>query len=192
MEYNEQKLIERASGGDPSAFNQLMAAHEKRMYAVALRMFANREDAQDCLQEAMLRVYRAIGGFKGQSSFSTWVYRITMNTCLDEMRRKKNKQAASLDGLLDQGWAPADESNMPEKQAVKSELRREIQSAIRDLPEDMRSAVVLRDIQGMAYDEIAQVLDVNVGTVKSRISRAREKLRGKLKEKPELFDTERV
>ena len=192
MEYNEQKLIERASGGDPSAFNQLMAAHEKRMYAVALRMFANREDAQDCLQEAMLRVYRAIGGFKGQSSFSTWVYRITMNTCLDEMRRKKNKQAASLDGLLDQGWSPADESSMPEKQAVKSELRREIQSAIRDLPEDMRSAVVLRDIQGMAYDEIAQVLDVNVGTVKSRISRAREKLRGKLKEKPELFDTDFV
>ncbi|MBQ8507952.1 MAG: sigma-70 family RNA polymerase sigma factor [Clostridia bacterium] len=192
MEYNEQKLIERASGGDPSAFNQLMAAHEKRMYAVALRMFSNREDAQDCLQEAMLRVYRSIGGFKGQSSFSTWVYRITMNTCLDELRRKKNKQNTSLDGLLDMGWSPTDEGDVPEKHAVRSELRREIRSAIRELPEDMRSAVVLRDIQGFSYDEIAQMLEVNVGTIKSRISRAREKLRGKLQEKPELFDTDHV
>lgn len=192
MEYNEQKLIERASGGDPAAFNTLMAAHEKRMYAVALRMFANREDAQDCLQEAMLRIYRSIGNFKGQSSFATWVYRITMNSCLDELRRKKNKQSTSLDGLLDQGWAPADEGAAPEKHAMRSELRRELKRAIHELPEDMRSAVILRDVQGFSYEEIAQVLNVNVGTVKSRISRAREKLRGKLKENAELFDTEHV
>lgn len=192
MEYNEQKLIEKASGGDASAFNRLMANHEKRMYAVALRMFANREDAQDCLQEAMLRVYRSIGSFKGQSSFSTWLYRITMNTCLDELRRKKNKQSASLDNLLEQGWSPADESAGPEQHAVRNELKQELQSAIRELPEDMRSAVVLRDVQGFAYDEIAQVLNVNVGTVKSRISRAREKLRGKLRERPELFDMRNV
>lgn len=192
MEYNEQKLIERASGGDPAAFNTLMAAHEKRMYAVALRMFANREDAQDCLQEAMLRIYRSIGNFKGQSSFATWVYRITMNSCLDELRRKKNKQSTSLDDLLDQGWAPADEGATPEKHAMRSELRRELKRAIHELPEDMRSAVILRDVQGFSYEEIAQVLNVNVGTVKSRISRAREKLRGKLKENAELFDTEHV
>lgn len=192
MEYNEQKLIQRASGGDPSAFNRLMAQHEKKMYAVALRMFGNREDAQDCLQEAMLRVYRAIGSFKGQSSFSTWVYRITMNTCLDELRRKKNKQSTSLDNLLEQGWSPADEGGSPEKHAVRRELRRELNRVIQELPEDMRSAVVLRDLQGFSYDEIAVMLDVNVGTIKSRISRAREKLRGKLKEKPELFDMENV
>ena len=192
MEYNEQKLIQRASGGDPSAFNRLMAQHEKKMYAVALRMFNNREDAQDCLQEAMLRVYRSIGGFKGQSSFSTWLYRITMNTCLDELRRKKNKQSTSLDNLVEQGWSPSDEGNTPEKHAVRTELRRELSQAIQELPEDMRSAVVLRDIQGFAYDEIADALGVNVGTIKSRISRAREKLRGKLKEKPELFDTDHV
>ena len=192
MEYNEQKLIQRASGGDPAAFNRLMAQHEKKMYAVALRMFGNREDAQDCLQEAMLRVYRAIGSFKGQSSFSTWLYRITMNTCLDELRRKKNKQSTSLDNLLEQGWSPSDDEGTPEKHAVRAELRRELNRAIQELPEDMRSAVVLRDIQGFAYDEIADALGVNVGTIKSRISRAREKLRGKLKEKPELFDTDRV
>ena len=192
MEYNEQKLIQRASGGDPAAFNRLMAQHEKKMYAVALRMFGNREDAQDCLQEAMLRVYRAIGSFKGQSSFSTWLYRITMNTCLDELRRKKNKQSTSLDNLLEQGWSPSDDEGTPEKHAVRAEMRRELNQAIQELPEDMRSAVVLRDIQGFSYDEIAEALGVNVGTIKSRISRAREKLRGKLKEKPELFDTERV
>ena len=189
---DEKKLIERASAGDPSAFNRLMEAHERRMYAVALRMCANREDAQDCLQEAMLRVYRAIGGFKGQSTFSTWVYRITMNTCLDELRRKKNKQNASLDSLLDMGWSPADESDTPERHAVRSEASRQLHSAIRELPEDMRAAVVLRDIQGLSYEEIAQALDINVGTIKSRISRGREKLREKLKENAELFDIRNV
>lgn len=188
MEDQERKLIEKASGGDPSAFNRLMQQHERRMYAVALRMCANREDAQDCLQEAMLRVYRSIGGFKGQSSFSTWVYRITMNTCLDELRRKKNRQSTSLDGLLDQGWSPADGENIPEKQAVRSEARQILHAAIQELPDDMRSAIVLRDIHGLSYDEISRTLDINVGTIKSRISRGREKLREKLKENAELFD----
>ena len=187
MERNEQKLIERASGGDPAAFNQLMAMHEKRMYAVALRMFANREDAQDCLQEAMLRIYRAIGGFKGQSSFSTWVYRITMNTCLDELRRKKNRPSTSLDNLLDQGWSPSDGDNAPERRAIQSETRKTLAGAIRELPEDMRSAIVLRDVQGYSYDEIAQMLDVNVGTIKSRISRGREKLREEIVQKGGTF-----
>ena len=192
MEFDERDMIERASRGDAAAFNHLMEQHERRMYAVALRMCGNREDAQDCLQEAMLRVYRAIGGFKGQSSFSTWVYRITMNTCLDELRRKKNRQNTSLDNLLDLGWSPADESNAPEKQAMRSELRRNLNRAIQELPEEMRSAVVLRDIQGFSYDEIARMLEINVGTIKSRISRGREKLREKLKENAELFDTGNV
>jgi len=192
LELNENKLIERASGGDPSAFNRLMEVHERRMYAVALRMCGNREDAQDCLQEAMLRIYRSISGFKGQSSFGTWVYRITMNTCLDELRRKKNKQNTSLDGLLDTGWSPQDESASPEKHAVQSETRRVLHQAIQDLPEDMRSAIVLRDIHGLSYEEIAQALDINVGTIKSRISRGRDKLREKLKQKTELFDVDTV
>ena len=192
METDEKKLIERASGGDPSAFNRLMAQHENRMYAVALRMCANREDAQDCLQEAMLRVYRAIGSFKGQSTFSTWVYRITMNTCLDELRRKKNRQNTSLDNLVDMGWSPTDDGAGPEKQALMHEMREKMHGAIRELPDDMRAAVVLRDIQGFSYDEIAQMLEINVGTIKSRISRGREKLREKLKEYSELFDTSDV
>ena len=184
----ESKLIQRASGGDVAAFNALMGDHERRMYAVALRICGNPEDAQDCLQEAMLRVYRAISGFKAQSSFSTWVYRITMNTCLDELRKRKNRPNTSLDGLLDSGWSPQDGGESPEGHAMRGEMHRQLQSYIGELPEDMRAAIVLRDIQGFSYEEIARMLDANVGTVKSRISRGREKLREKISANPELFD----
>ena len=170
-----------------TAFSQLMAQHESRMYAVTLRMCANREDAQDCLQDAMLRIYRAISGFKGQSAFSTWVYRITMNTCLDELRRRKSRNASSLDNMLENGWSPADEEDVPERHAIASEQRRVIDKAIAQLPEDMRAAVVLRDIQGFSYEEIADMLGANIGTVKSRISRGRERLRSILRENAELF-----
>ncbi len=188
----ESQLIHRASEGDAAAFNALLGQHERRMYAVALRMCGNAEDAQDCLQEAMLRVYRAISGFKGQSSFATWVYRITMNTCLDELRKRKNRPNTSLDSLVDSGWSPADEDDTPEKHALRVEVRASLQGFIKELPEDMRSAIVLRDIEGYAYEEIAQMLDTNVGTIKSRISRGREKLREKIKLKSELFDRYRV
>ena len=184
---DEKTLIERAAKGDGQAFSELMAAQEGRMYAVALRMCGHREDAQDCLQEAMLRVYRSISSFKGQSSFSTWVYRITMNTCLDELRRGKRRKASSLDERIDAGWAPVDDMDTPEHHAMRSEQRRALERAIQELPEDMRSAVVLRDIQGCSYDEIADVLDANVGTIKSRISRARAKLREILSAQMELF-----
>ena len=183
----EEKLIARAVKGDAAAFNELLAGHEKKMYAVCLRMCANHEDAQDCLQEAMLRVYRSISGFKGQSAFSTWLYRVTMNTCLDELRRRKGKATTSLDGLLDSGWSPSDEEDTPEKHAIGAEQRRAVQTMIAELPEDMRAAIVLRDIHGLAYEEIADALNINVGTIKSRISRGREKLREKLKKNRELF-----
>ena len=185
---DEKKLIERAIRGDARAFNDLMSSQERRMYAVAMRMFGNREDAEDCLQDAMLRIYRAISTFKFQSSFATWVYRITMNTCLDELRRRKNKASTSLDGLLDAGWMPADGDDTPEQHALRSEVRRSVYGFIHELPEDMRAAVVLRDIQGLSYDDIAAALDTNVGTVKSRISRGREKLREKIMARSELFD----
>jgi len=184
----ESRLIQRAAKGDAAAFNQLLGMHERRMYAVALRMCGNPEDAQDCLQEAMLRIFRSITGFKAQSSFSTWVYRITMNTCLDELRRRKNRPNTSLDGLTDAGWAPEDTGPSPEKHAMQSDMGRQLHAMMQELPEEMRSAVVLRDIEGYSYDEIANMLGVNVGTIKSRISRGREKLREKISAKPELFD----
>lgn len=188
MQVDEQKLLQRAGKGDAQAFNALMSQQEGRMYAVALRMCGNHEDAQDCMQEAMLRIFRAISSFKGQSTFSTWVYRITMNTCLDELRRAKRRKATSLDERLEAGWSPVDTGDSPERHALRSEQRRAIDRAIRLLPEDMRSAIVLRDIQGMSYEEIAEILSANVGTIKSRISRGRSRLREILSEQAELFD----
>lgn len=187
MQRDDDRLVDAALGGDMRAFELLMEKHESKMYAVALRMCANREDAQDCLQDAMLRVYKALSSFKGQSSFSTWAYRITMNTCLDELRRKKIRQAASLDQMLEVGWSPVDEENSTERHADNQELKRNLSKAIQTLPEEMRAAVVLRDVQGFSYDEIASMLSTNVGTVKSRISRGREKLREILSKDRELF-----
>jgi len=184
----ESRLIERASRGDEQAFNTLMSMHERRMYAVAIRMCGNYDDAQDCLQEARIRVYRSISGFKAQSSFSTWVYRITMNTCLDELRRRKSRPNTSLDNLLDTGWSPAETGDGPEQHVLHREKRAELERMISELPEDMRAAIVLRDIQGMAYDDIAIALNANIGTIKSRISRARERLREKISAQSELFD----
>lgn len=187
MQRDDDRLVELALDGDSRAFEILMEKHESKMYAVALRMCKNREDAQDCLQDAMLRIYKALPTFKGQSSFSTWAYRITMNTCLDDLRRKKVRQAQSLDQMLDVGWAPVDENNTAERHLENNELKRNLSRAIQSLPEEMRAAVVLRDIQGFSYEEIANVLSTNVGTVKSRISRGREKLREILSRNQELF-----
>ena len=187
MQRDDDRLVELALDGDSRAFEILMEKHESKMYAVALRMCKNREDAQDCLQDAMLRIYKALPTFKGQSSFSTWAYRITMNTCLDDLRRKKVRQAQSLDQMLDIGWAPVDENNTAERHLENNELKRNLSRAIQSLPEEMRAAVVLRDIQGFSYEEIANVLSTNVGTVKSRISRGREKLREILSRNQELF-----
>ena len=184
---NEEQLIQRASGGDMAAFNELLGLHEKRMYGICLRMCRNPEDAQDCLQEAMLRVFRAITGFKGQSTFSTWLYRITMNACIDELRRRKNAPQVSMEALMEDGWTQPDPEETPEQRAVSSEQRSRLSALIHQLPEDMRAAVVLRDIQGFSYEEISAILDTNVGTVKSRISRGRERLREKILAERELF-----
>lgn len=175
---DDMTLVAQAVKGDTSAFEKLMEHHEGRIYAIALRMCGNREDALDCAQEAMLRIYHALDRFKGQSSFATWVYRITMNSCLDELRKRKVRAATSLDTMLESGWAPAAlDSDQPEVQALRSEQRENIQAAIASLPEDMRAVIVLRDIQGFSYEQIADMLDANIGTIKSRISRGREKLR---------------
>ena len=188
QDYDERQLIYLASSGDTRAFETLMTQHEGRMYAVALRMCSNREDAQDCVQEAMIRAYRSMDSFKGQASFSTWIYRVTMNACLDELRRRKARYASSLDNMIEGGWSPADDRETPEQQAVSSEKKRALEKAIKELPDDMRAAIVLRDVQGFSYDQIASILKANVGTIKSRISRGREKLRETIRQETELFE----
>lgn len=186
--YNERELIRKAQNGDPNAFNTLLGAHEQRMYAVACRMCKNEEDAKDCLMDAMMRVWRSISAFKGDSAFSTWVYRITVNTCLDELRRKKKKAETSIDDLLEVGWEVRDSSLTPEESEVLREKLAFLKKEIYQLPEDMHAAIILRDIQGFSYEEISNILDINVGTVKSRINRARSRLRKQILQHPEFFD----
>lgn len=183
----DELLLRRACKGDVQAFEELMQSHESRIYAIALRMMGNREDAQDCAQEAMVRIYRAMGSFKGQSALATWIYRITMNTCLDELRRRKARKVTSLDSLVDNGWSPTDAGDTPEEHGLRVEKQNALNQAIQSLPDDMRAAIILRDVKGYSYDEIASILDANVGTIKSRISRGREKLREILSKQSELF-----
>ena len=111
-----------------------------------------------------------------------------MNTCLDELRKRKSRPNTSLDSLVDAGWSPADEGETPERHALRGEVRKKLSAFIQELPEDMRAAIVLRDIQGLSYEEIADALGANVGTIKSRISRGRERLRDKISSHSELFD----
>lgn len=183
----DELLLRRACKGDVQAFEELMQSHESRIYAIALRMMGNREDAQDCAQEAMVRIYRAMGSFKGQSALATWIYRITMNTCLDELRRRKARKVTSLDSLVDNGWSLTDTGDTPEEHGLRVEKQNALNQAIQSLPDDMRAAIILRDVKGYSYDEIASILDANVGTIKSRISRGREKLREILSKQSELF-----
>ena len=157
-------------------FEALAAEHERMLYLLCLRMTGSHEDAQDCAQEALLRAFRAFDSFRGQSSAKTWLYRIAYNACLDFLRKRRG--TASLDALREAGFDPAD-SRLPQPgdRLEKQELRRQIEYALTLLPEDQRAVIVLRDFQQMPYDEIAGVLEISEGTVKSRLSRAREKMK---------------
>lgn len=185
---DDAMLIRRAQKGDAQAFEDLMAPHERKLYALCLRMLGNRDDALDCAQEAMLRIWRAIGTYRRQASFTTWSFRIATNACLDLLRRQKSRPSVSLDMLADAGFPPsAAESDGPQQHAEATARREALEGGIAALPEDLRSALLLRDVQGFSYEEVSEILSVPLGTVKSRISRAREKLRGLLHPSAELF-----
>ena len=197
MSNHEQVLLERSKAGDIAAFEMLIEAYQKKIYNLAYRIIGNYDDAGDLAQEALIRVFKSIASFKEQSSFSTWVYRITTNVCLDEIRKRKNKKTLSLDEEIH-----AEEGEMkrqimssdpqPDELAEKEELRRVVSDAINSLPEDHRLVITLRDIQGLSYDEIALVLNCPEGTVKSRINRARQALKKVLSGKRELLNEEYV
>lgn len=182
----EADLIARAVAGDGEAFGELVEPLEAKVYSLAYRMSGNREDAYDLAQEAFLKVYRALARFKGQSSFSTWLYRVVSNTCLDQLRRqRRSRPATSLDDPVDTGGGVlrrevADETCEPEQLALRSETAREIQAAVANLPPDHRLAILLRDYEDLPYERIAQAMGCSLGTVKSRISRARSALRDRL------------
>lgn len=184
----EEKTLRDAQRGDGDAFVALMTPRERKLYALCLRMLGNAHDAADCLQDVMLKSFRALPGYNDQlGKLDTWLYRIATNACLDALR--KRRPADSLDALREAGFDARDErAPDPEKRALDAELHEALHGAIGQLAPDMRAAVVLRDVQGMSYEDCAQTLGIPLGTLKSRVNRARATLREKLSEFPELFD----
>ena len=184
-EQREKELVEKSMRGDCAAFEKLIAPYQQGIINHSYILLRNREDALDMAQEAMLRAFTGISGFSGQSSFKTWLYKIATNVCLDEIRRRKRRaQTVSLtvqvEDETNRQLDISDESANPEYCAEKSELKTFILDAIDELGEEYRSVMSLRELEGMDYAEIAKTLGVSLGTVKSRINRARQKLRQKL------------
>lgn len=178
----EADLVRRAQSGDLDAFNALVDAHQRVAYNLCLRMLGNPAAAEDATQDAFLSAFRNIASFRG-GSFRPWLMRIASNACTDELRRRHRRPAISLDAPAAGSEEPidvADTAAGPEAEALRSEQQDIVQAALLRLPADQRMAVVLCDIQGFAYEEIAQAMRTSVGTVKSRIARGREKLRREL------------
>ena len=176
----EAAIVRKVLGVDANAFETLVLEYEKNVYNIALRMTGNSEDAADMTQEAFIKAYNSLQSFRGDSKFSVWLYRIVSNVCLDFLRSKNRRPTVSLSVEDDDGEDAqldvADESQSPELLLDRKLTRDSVRRGLDSLPPDYRQILLLREIQGLSYDEIAQALSLEVGTVKSRIFRARKRL----------------
>lgn len=176
----EAAVIKAVLDGDTNAYEYLVKAYEKNVYNLALRMVGNSEDAYDMSQEAFIKAYNSLHSFRGDSKFSVWLYRIVSNVCLDYLRSRNRKATVSLSVENDDGEEVeldiADEASSPQALLDRSLTRDAVRRGLQELPPDHREILLLREIQGLSYEEIADTLDLEVGTVKSRIFRARKKL----------------
>ena len=175
----EQALVQQARQGDEGAFAALVEQNQGRIYHLALRMTGNPDDAAELCQEAFLNAWKGLGKFQGESSFSTWLYRLTSNACVDLLRREGRHRGAAGPSLNDEesDLHLPDDAPGPQEQAERRELREQIETALQALTPEHRQVLVLREMHQLSYDEIAQVLKLDVGTVKSRINRGRKRLR---------------
>lgn len=181
--------MERSRAGDVESFNALVEGYQGQVYNFCLRMLASREEAEDAAQETFLSAYRHLAGYRG-GSFRGWLLRIASNACTDELRRRRRRPRVSLDAPSDDSTAALevpDKAESPEQRALRAELGRQIEAALMDLPRDQRQAVVLCDLHGLSYEEIGESTGSSLGTVKSRISRGRARLRELLVVQRELF-----
>ena len=182
----DELLLRRAQRGDPDAFEQLMTPLEQRVWRICWHYTGDRETASDCGQDAMIRIWRGIGSYRGECAFETWVYRIAANCCMDFLRKKKRDRSESIEPLREQGFDPADPKAGTEEQVVKAEEQQRLREGIARLPEDQREALVLTQLEGVPYETAAEQLGVSEGTVKSRVNRAKAKLKEWLSENGEL------
>jgi len=192
-------LVARAKAGDRTAFDGLVEAYAPRIYNIALRITGSRDEAQDCVQDAFVRAFSALRHFRGEAAFSTWLYRVAVNVANDACRRLKSQPmlASELAGPGPDDPAPdlggmshhrhsADDAG---EQLARAQRRDLVLTAIRSLPEHHRAVIVLCDLQGLSYEEVAQVMGTRVGTVKSRLNRARLALKERLEPHLELLRT---
>ena len=185
----DMTLIRAFQGGDKAAFDELVLKHQHKLYNLCYRFLGDYQEANDSAQETFIKVYRSLKKFRLESAFSTWLYRIAVNTCKNKLKSaeyRQKKKMVSLDNpvSLDHS-SPAieikDETHSPAMELEKKERVRLIQEAINALPPGQKEVVTLRDIEGFSYEEIAQITGINLGTVKSRLARARLELRRKLR-----------
>jgi RNA polymerase sigma factor (sigma-70 family) len=194
METEEAELIERSQRGDLDAFNSLVLVYQGQVYNLCLRMLGFSQAAEDATQETFVAAYRAVhrfrGGKAGRSRFRAWLLRIAANACYDELRRRRSRPQVPLDAPADDerpSAEPAASDEPLEQRAERLELARCLREGLASLPPDQRLSVILRDVQGLAYEEVAEATGASLGTVKSRISRGRAALRDFLQTRGELL-----
>ncbi len=186
---DDKHLVMAARRGELAAFNQLVLHYQSVAYNVAFRIMGDAEAAADATQDAFLKAYRALDGFRGES-FKAWLLRIVTNTCYDHLRARQRRPSTGLEDMtedVEHTWRLAEVGESPDEYAERVELNRVLQWALAQLPPEQRTVVVLSDIEGLSYEEIAVVMNVRLGTVKSRLSRARARLRDLLQQHQELL-----
>ena len=187
MQPDEPQLVDRSRDGDLSAFNAIVERYQSQVYNVSARILGDRHLAEDIAQETFIKAHRSLNGFRG-GSLRAWLLRIASNLSLDATRSRKRRPAESLEEASERpGFSLPSDAPGPERQALQAELREKIQDCIMALPDDQRAVIVLVDVQGLSYDEAAQTIGGAIGTVKSRLSRARRRLRDALMEHRELL-----
>ena len=182
----DELLLRRAQNGDPEAFGRLMEPLEQLVWRVCWHYTGNREAAEDCGQEAMVRIWRSLGNYRGDCALESWIYRIAANCCMDWLRKKKRDRSVSIEPLREQGFDPADTSPGTAEQVVAKDERQRLREAISLLPDEQREALILTQLEKVPYEEAARALGVSEGTVKSRVNRAKTRLKELLSEEREL------
>lgn len=185
---NERELIARLQKRDEAAFEELIRQYEKKVYTLCFRMCGNSEDAEEAAQDAFLALWRGIDRFRQESSLSTWIYRLATNACIDTLRRRK-KQSGSVSLDDEELFVDAvDTSPQPQETVEHREAQKLLQEGLSSLPEEYRKVLILREIEGLSYTEIAESASIELGTVKSRISRGRSLLRNFLSGNGNFFE----
>lgn len=188
MDYVE--LVKKSKAGDLDAFEELVRLYEKKVFTLVYRFVGNWADAHDLAQETFLKVFQSLPGLREESSFVAWLHQVTANVCRDELRKKRRQPKASLDELITHSVGipiPAQDYGCPEASLERWEMSEAVQGILNSLTDEYRLILLLREVEGMTYDEIAAALDISPGTVKSRLSRARQAFKQKLLAQREYF-----